>query len=100
MGWATDFISKLQAGETIQFRPKGHSMTGIVNNNDLVTVEPATVDSVKDGDVVLCRVSGSEYLHLVKAKDDSKGRALIGNNKGGTNGWTKAIYGKCIKVES
>ena len=71
-------------------------MTGKVNNGQLVTVEPWTGLPVV-GDVVLCRVNGNEYLHLVKAVQGD--RALIGNNKGGTNGWTKAIYGRCIKVE-
>lgn len=73
-------------------------MTGIVNHRDLVTVVPATVHDVKAGDVVLCRVAGADYLHLVRQKD-GKGRCLIGNNKGHDNGWTKAVYGKCTKVE-
>jgi len=28
-----------------------------------------------------------------------KGRFLIGNNRGGINGWTKAIYGIATKIE-
>ena len=98
MGWASTHIQRLQEKETVQFRPSGHSMTGIIGHRDLVTVVPATVDDVQEGDVVLCRVAGAEYLHLVKAKD-AKGRVLIGNNKGRTNGWTKAVFGKCTKVE-
>lgn len=98
MGWAATYIQQLQEEKTFQFRPKGFSMAGIVDNNDLVTVEPATVESVMEGDVVLCRVAGGECLHIVKSKD-SKGRCMIGNNKGHLNGWTKAVYGKCIKVE-
>jgi len=30
-------------------------------------------------------VKGSDYLHLIKAVN--QGRFLIGNNRGGTNGW-------------
>jgi SOS-response transcriptional repressor LexA len=96
MGWATSYIEALGRGETVSFRPKGNSMTGKVNNGQLVTVEPVS-RLPEVGDIVLCRVNGNEYLHLVKAVQGD--RALIGNNKGGTNGWTKAIYGRCIKVE-
>ena len=28
MGWATAYIAKLKAGETVQFRPRGGSMAG------------------------------------------------------------------------
>jgi hypothetical protein len=97
MSWAKTHIEKLQRGEQVKCRPSGNSMTGIIESKQLCTIIPITLDEIKVGDVVLCRVSGNDYLHLVKAKD--KDRALIGNNKGGTNGWTKAIYGKCIKVE-
>jgi hypothetical protein len=71
-------------------------MTGKVDDGQLVTVAPLVEPPVV-GDVVLCRVAGSEYLHLVKAVQGD--RAFIGNNKGATNGWTKAIYGRCVKVE-
>ena len=40
MGWADGHIARLALGETIQFRPRGHSMTGKVNDGQLCTVEP------------------------------------------------------------
>jgi hypothetical protein len=40
VGWAAAYIEKVNAGETVQFRPRGHSMRGKVNFGDLVTVEP------------------------------------------------------------
>jgi len=51
------------------------------------------------GDIVLCRVRGREYLHLVKAVQDR--RYLIGNNRGGTNGWVgrAAVYGIGTRIE-
>jgi hypothetical protein len=51
------------------------------------------------GDIVLCKVAGNEYLHIVKAIQD--GRYQIGNNRGFINGWIEPeyIYGKCVKVE-
>jgi len=100
MGWATKYIEALKKGETVKFRPSGGSMTGRIENRQLVTVAPlAEGDELAKGDVVLCKVAGHEYLHLIKAIGD--GQYLIGNNRGGTNGWThrKNIFGKCIQVE-
>jgi SOS-response transcriptional repressor LexA len=73
-------------------------MTGKIDHKDMVTVEPLN-DDPKVGDIVLCKVRGAHYLHLVKAvKGDEY---LIGNNKGGTNGWTgrQHIFGLVTKVE-
>jgi hypothetical protein len=53
---------------------------------------------VAKGDVMLCRVKDAEYLHLVKAVGGD-GRVLIGNKRGGENGWTRAVFGKCVGVE-
>lgn len=96
MGWADRYIEKLQAGETVEFRPSGNSMTGIVNHRDLVVVAPIEGDLMV-GDVVLCKVAGSQYLHIVKAIDGD--RVQIGNNKGRINGWCNrtAIYGRMIE---
>lgn len=96
MGWATAHIAALVRGETVQFRPRGHSMTGKVNDGQLVTVVPLGSPPLV-GEVVLCKVNGREYLHLVKAVRGNQ--YLIGNNRGGTNGWTARIYGRMVKVE-
>jgi len=98
MGWATAYIEKLKKGEVVSFRPKGHSMTGKVDNGQLVTVVPLQVDPVVD-DIVLCKVGRNEYLHLIKAVNG--GRFLIGNNLGRTNGWTgrACVFGRVVKVE-
>lgn len=98
MGWATGHIAKLKAGETVRFRPHGNSMRGRINSGDLCTVEPVNAP-VEPGDVVLCKVNGNQYLHLVKAVQGQ--RILIGNNVGGTNGWIgpNAVYGKLVAVE-
>lgn len=97
MGWADFAIKSLQEGKIVIIKPTGNSMKGKVESGSTVTVEPIKLDKVEIGDIVLCKVKGRQYLHLVKAKD--KGRFLIGNNRGGTNGWTSAIYGKAIKIE-
>jgi len=100
MGWATGYIEKLKEGETVSFRPRGNSMSGKIESGQLCTVDPITDDTeIKKGDIVLCKVKKSQYLHLVKAVDGN--RYQIGNNKGRINGWIglSSVYGKLIKVE-
>jgi hypothetical protein len=99
MGWAKFAVEKLQKGETVKIRPKGHSMTGRVNNNNLVTLEPCKPEDLKVNDVVLVKVKGNVLLHLIKAVNN--GRFLIGNNRGGINGWVGAngIYGIATQIE-
>jgi phage repressor protein C with HTH and peptisase S24 domain len=65
MGWATSYIAKLRAGETVSFRPRGDSMSPRIESGDLCTVEPVDPATLRAGDVVLCKVRGAEYLHLV-----------------------------------
>lgn len=75
-------------------------MKGKIESGQLVTVEPIKDRSeLAVGDIVLCKVRGSQYLHLIKA---TKGKRFqIGNNRGKINGWVgvNSIFGKCIKVE-
>lgn len=99
MGWAANHIKKLQAGETIQFKPRGNSMKGKIDNGNLVTVEPVSDQKLKKGDIVLCKVRGCEYLHLIKAVRGKQYQ--IGNNRDHINGWTsiEAIFGICTKIE-
>ena len=100
MSWATGHIAKLASGETVQFRPHGNSMTPKVKSGALCTVEPIKDHAALEaGDVVLCKVNGAQYLHLVSAKQGP--RFQISNNKGHVNGWitAKSIYGKLVKVE-
>lgn len=99
MGWASHYIERLRGGDRVQFRPRGGSMAGKIASGQLCTVEPAKISTIKVGDIVLCKVNGSEYLHLVKAIQGP--RFQIGNNRGGINGWItgNAIYGLCTKVE-
>lgn len=99
MGWATSHIEKLKAGETVSFRPRGNSMTGKIESGQLCTVEPVESISLQVGDIVLCKVNGREYLHLIKAIQGP--RFQIGNNRGRINGWISAggIFGRCVTVE-
>lgn len=100
MSWAARYVAALGAGEPVQFRPRGNSMRGRVESGQLCTVVPVSDPAaLAAGDVVLCRVRGRDYLHLIRAVQG--GRFLIGNNRGGTNGWVSAgaIFGVCIRVE-
>ena len=98
MSWATRYIQELKEGKTIQFRPHGNSMVGKVNSGDLCTVEPIKA-ALEVGDIVLCKVNGNQYLHLIKAIRGEQYQ--IGNNRGGINGWVtiNGIFGKCVRVE-
>ncbi len=99
MGWATMHIEKLKQGDTIQCRPRGHSMKPKINSGQLCTIEPADCQTLEVGDIVLCKVKGNEYLHLIKAIQQQ--RFQIGNNRGHINGWfgPSSIFGKLIAVE-
>ena len=75
-------------------------MTGKVNDGQLCTVVPLGEYVLAVGDIVLCRVKGAQYLHLVKALQGE--RVQIGNNRGGINGWItrRQIYGRLIAVDT
>ena len=100
MGWATHYIEKLRTGETVSFRPRGASMKGRIESGQLCTIVPVDCSTLSVGDIVLCKVRGAEYLHIVKAINGE--RFQIGNNRGGINGWIGAtgIFGRCIRVDA
>ncbi len=95
MGWATFAIEALRRGETVTIKPRGRSMAGRVEDGQEVTVRPVDPSTLEVGDVVLCKVHGSEYLHLISAIDNGE-RFQISNNKNHVNGWIgkNGIYGK------
>lgn len=96
--WADNAINLLREGQEAIVIPHGNSMQPKVLSGAHVTLEPVTIEQLEINDIVLCRVSGNVYLHLVKALDGN--RVQIGNNRGYINGWTKAVYGRAIHVEN
>jgi hypothetical protein len=74
-------------------------MKGKIDSGQLVTVETVQGRILKPGDIVLCKVNGSQYLHLIKAIQND--RYQIGNNIGRINGWINrnSVYGICVKIE-
>lgn len=73
-------------------------MVGKIASGQLCTVAPLGAHVLCVGDIVLCRVKGNQYLHLVKAIQGE--RFQIGNNRGGINGWItrRQIFGRLIAV--
>ena len=81
----------LQQGETCKITGIGNSMTPILASKQPVICEPVTEETeLKKKDIVLCKVKGHYYLHLIHSiKPNKKGphSYLIGNNHGRMNGW-------------
>jgi hypothetical protein len=98
MSWEIHYIDKLKKGEIVEFRPRGNSMKGKIESGDLVRVEPINDRDLRKDDIVLCKVNGTHYLHLIKAIQGE--RYQIGNNVGRINGWVtrNSIYGICTNV--
>jgi len=99
MSWALHAIEALKNGQTIAIKPKGSSMEPKISSGDNVTLVPCDPLTLTRGDIVLVRVNGNDYLHLVKGL--RKGQVLIGNNKGHLNGWTSInnVFGKVVNIE-
>ena len=90
----------LQAGEVCKITGIGNSMTPILKSRQPVICIPVTEETILNKrDIVLCKVKGHYYLHLIHAiKNDSQ--YLIGNNHGRMNGWISKhqIYGKVAEI--
>lgn len=101
MGLLDAMAGRVAAGATVTFRPSGSSMVPLIRSRQLVTVAPVDPTTVEIGDIVLARVAGTVYLHLVSAVDTGGGRVQISNNRGHVNGWTNQarIYGICTAVD-
>lgn len=90
----------LQAGETCKVTGVGNSMLPILKSRQSVICEPVTEDTdLKKRDIVLCKVNGHHYLHLIHAIKNGN-QYLIGNNHGHMNGWVSKskIYGRVVEI--
>ena len=91
-------IKKLNDNEIVEIKPRGNSMSGIINSGDRVIIRPPFLnEGFAIGAVVLVKVRGNVYLHLIKSIRNISGNIQyqIGNNRGRINGWVSkgAIYG-------
>ena len=76
-------------------------MTPRVRSGAACELESVTDAAVlRRGDIVLVKVKGTVYLHLITALE--KERVQIGNNHGRINGWTQKtnVYGRLTRVNN
>lgn len=83
------------------FRPSGSSMVPLIRSRQHVVVAPVDPSKLEVGDIVLARVAGTVYLHLVSSVDLARKRVQISSNRGRVNGWTShdRIFGICVAVD-
>lgn len=89
-------IERLAAGEQVTLNPSGQSMTPRIQSKQTIVLIP--IDRIQVGDVVLAKVAGKHYIHLLTAINGE--RVQISNNHGHTNGWTHTskVFGRVIDV--
>ena len=100
----------LKAGEICRVIGIGNSMTPILKSRQPVICVPVTEETeLKKRDIVLCKVKGYYYLHLIWSvkkgkKDEETGKSndmyLIGNNHKHSNGTIprSQIFGKVVEI--
>lgn len=76
-------------------------MVPLIRSRQQVAVAPVDPSKLEAGDIVLARVSGTVYLHLISAVDRTRKRVQISNNRGRINGWTSydRVFGICLTVD-
>lgn len=104
MDWSTEAVAALQRGSSVQVRPRGYSMTGRISDGDLVTLAPCRAENLAAGDIVLVRIQGKRFSHVVlHAILSVEGeRLLIGSHSGRVDGWVDRgdIYGIVTQGEA
>ena len=58
--------SRVPGGETVTFRQTANSMVPLIHNRDEVVVSPVDPAQVEVGDIVLNKVAGNVYVHLIR----------------------------------
>jgi phage repressor protein C with HTH and peptisase S24 domain len=87
----------LKSGETCLVTGYGNSMTPKLASGEVVIMEPVTdTTNLEKGDIVLCKVNGHYYCHLISAIKGTQYQ--ISNNHKHVNGWIskKNIFGRMI----
>ena len=76
-------------------------MVPLIRSRQLVVVAPVDPSKLEVGDIVLARVAGTVYLHLVSSLDPARKRVQISNKRGRINGWTNhdRVFGICVAVD-
>lgn len=92
---------KLKQGHTCWVLGIGNSMVPLLKSHQPVICTPVTEETVLGKrDIVLAKVKGHYYLHLIHAIKGNGKLYLIGNNHGHMNGWVSkgSIYGKVVEI--
>ena len=90
----------LKNGETCRVTGIGNSMTPILKSRQDVICEPVTESTtLHKRDIVLSKVNGHYYLHLIHAIKNGN-QYLIGNNHGHMNGWVNKsnVFGRVVEI--
>lgn len=93
-------LQRLIEGQVlVDYREGGNSMVPIIASRQPITIHPVDPALVEVGDVVISRVHGRIFCHLISAIDND--RVQISNNRGHVNGWTSRskVYGIVTHVE-
>ncbi|WP_328457699.1 S24 family peptidase [Streptomyces sp. NBC_00386] len=101
MGALDAVAGRVAGGATVAFWPSGSSMVPLIRSRQQVVVAPVDPSKLEAGDIVLARVAGTVYLHLVSSVDLARKRVQISNNRGRVNGWTShdRVFGICVAVD-
>ncbi len=90
--WLTR-VREMNSKGSITVKCSGNSMTPRIKGKEPITIVKE-YGKLKKGDIVLCKVNGSFFVHLITA---IRGKQYqISNNHGHVNGWTNKIFGKVI----
>lgn len=93
-------VGELLAGRPVLgYREGGNSMVPKIYSMQPVDLHPVDSSLLEPGDMVLVKVRGRMYTHLVTALRGDE--VQIGNNHGHINGWTprEKVYGIVTAVE-
>jgi hypothetical protein len=77
MGMLDAAAQRVAAGATVELRPSGSSMVPLIRSRQRVIVVPVDPAKVEVGDIVLARVAGAVYLHLVSAVDQARQTTIV-----------------------
>lgn len=112
-------IRELSEGKIVQHRGHGNSMLPVIRSGQKQTLIPVmeekeakrlglksgeyiAPDGLRSGDAVFCKVGGNCYTHEVigiRGTADSLEFQIARHDRKRINGWTRQVFGKCIRVE-
>jgi Rieske Fe-S protein len=96
MSWVQDALKGIRSSESVYVRPRGGSMSGIIEDNELVQISGIPINHKYEvGQVVFVKWKGNYLLHLINQVNETS--VQIRNNKGKVNGWVSYsdIIGWC-----